>query len=76
MHLRYPAGTAMVERDLLTKVGQLEHRVKAIELALAGAALEDGVRAVLIDNLHVAEEALRFARERAIAGDLESAKLG
>ena len=66
----------MVERDLLTKVGQLEHRDKAIKLALAGTALADGVRAVLIDNLHVAEEALRFARERAMAGDPEAAGLG
>jgi hypothetical protein len=56
----------MIDRDLLTKVGQLEHRVQAIKLALSATALADGVRAALVQNLRVAEEALQFARERAI----------
>ena len=55
----------MIERDLLTKAGQLEHRVQAIKLALAGTALAADVRVVLVENLRVAEEALRFARGRA-----------
>jgi hypothetical protein len=66
----------LVNRDLLTKVGLLEHRVTAIKLALEGATLADGVRAVLFENLRVAEEALRFAKERALAGDEERARLG
>ena len=50
--------------NLLTKIGQLEHRVEAIRLALAETALDDHVRLLLTEHLSVAEDALRLARRQ------------
>ena len=53
--------------DLLTRIGQLEHRVRSIRLALAETALRDDVRRVLQEHLDLAEEALALARAEAAA---------
>jgi hypothetical protein len=53
--------------DLLSRIGQLEHRVRSIRLALAETALRDDVRRVLLEHLDLAEQALALAREEASA---------
>lgn len=53
--------------DLLSRIGQLEHRVRSIRLALAETALRDDVRRVLQEHLDLAEEALALARTDASA---------
>ena len=50
--------------NLQTKIGQLEHRVEAIRMALAATASEPEVRLVLTEHLSVAEDALRHARRQ------------
>ena len=57
----------MIEQhqDLHTRVGQLNHRVEAIRLALAHTTLDEGVRLVLMDHLGAAEEALLAAEAEA-----------
>ena len=53
--------------DLLTRVGQLEHRVRAIRLALDETALRENVQVVLREHLELAEQALERARRDAAA---------
>lgn len=53
--------------DLLSGIGQLEHRVRSIRLALAETALHDDVRRLLLEHLDLAEQALALAREEASA---------
>lgn len=57
-------GVTGGQPDLLTKIGQLEHRVESIRMALAATALDDEVRLVLTEHLSVAEDALRHARRQ------------
>lgn len=51
--------------NLLTKIGQLEHRIAAIQMALAATPLDDEVRLLLTEQLSVTEDALRHARLQA-----------
>ena len=53
--------------DLLTRIGQLEHRVSAIRLALDETALREDVQLVLHEHLDLAEQALELARTEASA---------
>lgn len=57
-------GVTSDQPDLLTKIGQFEHRVESIRMALAATGLDDEVRLVLTEHLSVAEDALRHARRQ------------
>ena len=57
-------GVTGGQPDLLTKIGQLEHRIAAIQMALAATPLDDEVRLLLTEHLSVAEDALRHARRQ------------